>query len=61
MEKSRGWRQIVASDLGVLILLALAKLLVHALANNQYGWHRDERTCSTVYATSIGAMSSIRR
>jgi len=42
MEKSRTWRQIVSSDLGILILLALAKLLLHALANTQYGWHRDE-------------------
>jgi hypothetical protein len=30
------------TDIGVLILLALAKLLIHALANSQYGWHRDE-------------------
>lgn len=30
------------TDLGILILLALAKLLLHALANTQYGWHRDE-------------------
>src|SRR5512141_1725976 len=42
MEKSRTWRQIASSDLGILILLALAKLLLHAVANNQYGWHRDE-------------------
>ncbi len=30
------------TDVGVLILLALAKLLLHALTNTQYGWHRDE-------------------
>src|SRR5512143_3448321 len=30
------------TDIGILILLALAKLVLHALVNNQYGWHRDE-------------------
>jgi hypothetical protein len=42
MEKSRTWRTVVFSDLGILILLALAKLVLHALTNGQYGWHRDE-------------------
>jgi hypothetical protein len=32
----------VFNDLGVLILLALARLLVHTLTNGQYGFHRDE-------------------
>jgi hypothetical protein len=31
-----------ASDSGALILLALARLLVHCLTNGQYGFHRDE-------------------
>jgi hypothetical protein len=35
-------QQIFSSDLGVLILLALARVLVHTLTNNQYGFHRDE-------------------
>ncbi|MBI5564142.1 MAG: glycosyltransferase family 39 protein [Chloroflexi bacterium] len=34
--------RIQFTDSGVLILLALTKLVIHALANNQYGWHRDE-------------------
>ncbi|CAG0947968.1 hypothetical protein ANRL1_04769 [Anaerolineae bacterium] len=34
--------RIRLTDTGVLILLALAKLVLHALANSQYGWHRDE-------------------
>jgi 4-amino-4-deoxy-L-arabinose transferase-like glycosyltransferase len=42
MEKSRTWRTIVFSDLGVLILLALALLVLHTLTNGQYGFHRDE-------------------
>src|SRR5512136_414703 len=42
MEKSRTWRTVVFSDLGILILLALVKLVLHTLTNSQYGWHRDE-------------------
>ena len=42
MGKSRGWRNIVFGDVGILILLALAKLCLHILTNGQYGFHRDE-------------------
>ena len=42
MEESRAWRNVVFSDLGILILLALARLILHTLTNGQYGWHRDE-------------------
>ncbi len=35
-------RTFFASDLGVLCLLAAARLLLHTLTNHQYGWHRDE-------------------
>lgn len=42
MEKPLGWRGIVLSDLAILILIALAKLIFHALTNGQYGFHRDE-------------------
>lgn len=42
MNKSRSWREWVFSDVGILILLAAAKLLFHALTNTQYGFHRDE-------------------
>jgi len=31
-----------SSDLGVLVLIATAVVLLHALTNNQYGFHRDE-------------------
>jgi hypothetical protein len=37
MAKSRAWRTVVFSDLGILILLALAKLVLHTLTNGQYG------------------------
>ena len=30
------------SDLGVLVLIALARLLLHVATNHQYGFHRDE-------------------
>jgi 4-amino-4-deoxy-L-arabinose transferase-like glycosyltransferase len=42
MRKSRSWGELVFSDLGILILLALAKLIFHILTNTQYGFHRDE-------------------
>jgi hypothetical protein len=42
MEKSRTWRDAVLSDLGILILLALARILLHTITNGQYGFHRDE-------------------
>lgn len=32
----------IKSDLFILILLAIAKLILHLLTNNQYGFHRDE-------------------
>jgi 4-amino-4-deoxy-L-arabinose transferase-like glycosyltransferase len=35
-------RKIVLTDLGVLVLLALARLTLHTLTNGQYGFHRDE-------------------
>ncbi len=36
------WQGVVASDLGILYLLALALVLLHTLTNGQYGYHRDE-------------------
>src|SRR5260370_36008422 len=30
------------SDLGVLILVAVARLVLHITTNSQYGFHRDE-------------------
>ena len=36
------WQGVVASDLGILVLLALALVLLHTLTNGQYGFHRDE-------------------
>ncbi len=41
MEKRR-WHNILFSNLGLLILLALSRILLHALTNHQYGFHRDE-------------------
>jgi hypothetical protein len=40
--KRRFWQGAVASDLGILVLLALALVIVHTLTNGQYGFHRDE-------------------
>src|SRR5277367_2275538 len=30
------------SDTGVLVLLAIARVVLHCLSNGQYGFHRDE-------------------
>src|SRR5512133_2889181 len=35
------WRELLLSDLAILIFLALARILLHALTNNNYGFHRD--------------------
>ena len=35
-------RGTAASDLGILVLMALAVVLLHTLTNGQYGFHRDE-------------------
>ncbi|MBI5650335.1 MAG: glycosyltransferase family 39 protein [Chloroflexi bacterium] len=42
MKQSRGWRDVVLSDVGILILLALVKLIFHTLTNGAHGFHRDE-------------------
>lgn len=42
MDKPRSFRNILLSDLGILVLLALAKLVFHLLTNGQYGFYRDE-------------------
>jgi 4-amino-4-deoxy-L-arabinose transferase-like glycosyltransferase len=42
MKKSRPWSAIVFSDEGILILLALARLVTLLMTNGQSGWHRDE-------------------
>jgi len=39
---SRIWQKITGSDLRILLLLALLKIVLHTLTNAQYGFHRDE-------------------
>lgn len=36
------FRGRLSSDVGLLILLALARMLLHAFTNSHYGFHRDE-------------------
>lgn len=38
----RVWQITIRSDLGILILIALASVLLRTLINGQYGFHRDE-------------------
>jgi 4-amino-4-deoxy-L-arabinose transferase-like glycosyltransferase len=42
MKKLRDMEAVVFSDLGILILLALARCATLLLSNGQCGWHRDE-------------------
>jgi hypothetical protein len=42
MKKWRDLKTVVLSDLGILILLALARCITLLLSNGQCGWHRDE-------------------
>jgi len=42
MKTIREWQKYVLSDFGILILLALARFVMHMIANGQYGFHRDE-------------------
>jgi len=42
MTRTRSWRSLVFSEVGILILLALARIALLLLNNPQYGWHRDE-------------------
>src|ERR1700675_4799984 len=35
-------RRIIATDTGVLVLSAMARVALHTLTNGQYGFHRDE-------------------
>ncbi|MGZ4816743.1 MAG: glycosyltransferase family 39 protein, partial [Terriglobales bacterium] len=43
--KLRSWdrlRSAAPSDVGILVLIAVAKITLHTLVNNRYGFHRDE-------------------
>ncbi|MEW5718557.1 MAG: glycosyltransferase family 39 protein, partial [Chloroflexota bacterium] len=42
MNNSRTLRALIFSDIGILILLALAKFAFHILTNGAHGFHRDE-------------------
>jgi 4-amino-4-deoxy-L-arabinose transferase-like glycosyltransferase len=42
MDKSRSISTVLWSDIGILILLALARILLQVFTNGQYGFHQDE-------------------
>jgi 4-amino-4-deoxy-L-arabinose transferase-like glycosyltransferase len=42
MVKSRDYQAFLLTDTGILIVLALIKLILHTLTNGNYGFHRDE-------------------
>src|ERR1051326_2048994 len=41
-KSARNWQGRLWSDTGILLIVALAKILLHAFMNNHYGFHRDE-------------------
>jgi len=42
MNTTRTGQNVVFSDIGILILLALARRVLHTLTNGQYGRRREE-------------------
>jgi 4-amino-4-deoxy-L-arabinose transferase-like glycosyltransferase len=42
MNKRRSLSTLLSSDIGILILLALARFLLQVFTNGQYGFHQDE-------------------
>ncbi|MGE5140422.1 MAG: glycosyltransferase family 39 protein [Rudaea sp.] len=40
--RSLAWPRVVVTDLEILVLLAIGRVLLHTLLNGQYGFHRDE-------------------
>lgn len=42
MSAGQRMRRWVASDVGVLILVALTRIAIQTVFNGRYGWHRDE-------------------
>jgi 4-amino-4-deoxy-L-arabinose transferase-like glycosyltransferase len=42
MKKSRSISTLLASDVGILILLVLVRILLQVFTNGQYGFHQDE-------------------
>jgi 4-amino-4-deoxy-L-arabinose transferase-like glycosyltransferase len=42
MNKSQSISNLLSSDIGILILLALARILLQVFTNGQYGFHQDE-------------------
>ena len=33
---------VIFGDLGMLVLLAVGRMVLHTVTNSQYGFHRDE-------------------
>jgi 4-amino-4-deoxy-L-arabinose transferase-like glycosyltransferase len=42
MNKSQSLSTLLSSDIGILVLLALARILLQVSTNGQYGFHQDE-------------------
>ena len=42
MSKNQSFYKFISSDIGILILLALVRILLQVFTNGQYGFHQDE-------------------
>ena len=42
LKKSRSLSTFLSSDIGILVFLALARILLQVFTNGQYGFHQDE-------------------
>jgi len=56
MNTIRKWQKYILSDFVILILLALARFVMHMAANGQYGFHRDELAMLDYAVTWIGGL-----
>jgi hypothetical protein len=53
MNKSRSVSTLLTSDVGVLILLTLARILLQVFTNGQYGFHQDELVTLDIAARNL--------
>jgi 4-amino-4-deoxy-L-arabinose transferase-like glycosyltransferase len=53
MNKSRSLSTPLSSDIGILIILALARVLLQVFTNGQYGFHQDELVTIDIAARGL--------
>jgi 4-amino-4-deoxy-L-arabinose transferase-like glycosyltransferase len=53
LNKSRSLSTFLSSDLGILILIALARILLQVFTNGTYGFHQDELVTMDIVARHL--------